>query len=320
MGKIQMRKRQSTSAPNEQTIQACYDLYIKTCKTKGYSAATIKYYDNTIRNFSLFFDLRQKIDSLSEETVKDYYLYLKEKNLAENTIKTYIAGLRTILYAFMDEGWLERFKVIVPKAEDTIKEIYTPEELEKLLVKPNMKQCSFAEYRNWVLVSFFIGTGQRLSTVINIQNKDVNLESEIIVLKKTKGKKQSIIPISPSLVRILEEYMDIREGAPEEYLFCTQEGKQLSKDGITSAIQKYNNSRGVHKTSIHLFRHSFATNYLQNGGNIFDLKKLLLHADLESTEKYLNSTVEDLKSRSTNFNPLERTIKKNISMKRGKRV
>lgn len=316
MAKIQMKARKKVVEGGVQTIKEAYAVYRKICLSRGFSNATIHYYDSTFHNFSLFFNVKDNLATLNEEVVKDYYLYLREKGLAENTIKTYISGLRTILYAFMDEEWVSRFKVIVPKAEDTFKEIYTAEEMERLLVKPDMNSCSFAEYRNWVLVAYFIGTGQRLNSVINIKIKDVDFESETIVLKKTKGKKQSILPLPPSLVGILEEYISIRGGRDDDYLFCTQEGNQLSRDGMISAVKTHNRKRGVQKTSIHLFRHSFATNYLKNGGNIFDLKNLMLHADLHSTEKYLNTTVEDLRERSVNLNPLERTIKKKISMKR----
>ena len=113
-----------------------------------------------------------------------------------------------------------------------------------------MKKCTFAEYRNWVMINYALGTGQRLNTIRNIKIEDINLNSEEVVIKTMKNKTQKFLPLSHSLVLILKEYLRFRGGEPDDYLFCTQYGKQMSVSGMQSAIQNYNKKRR-YKKNIH---------------------------------------------------------------------
>src|SRR5690606_38522819 len=111
----------------------------------------------------------QAVKSITKDVVGDYILYLKEDdNINDVTINTYLRGLRAILYYFMRLGYMDNFKIQLIKAEKKAKQVYTDEELEILLTKPNMKKCSFTEYRNWILINFLLGTGARISTVANV--------------------------------------------------------------------------------------------------------------------------------------------------------
>ncbi|MCL2697847.1 MAG: tyrosine-type recombinase/integrase, partial [Oscillospiraceae bacterium] len=64
---------------------------------------------------------------------------------------------------------------------------------------------------------------------------------------------------------------------------------------MVSAIQTYNRNRGVEKTSIHLFRHIFAKNWIMNGGDIFRLQKILGHSSLEMVKEYVSMLGVDIK-------------------------
>ena len=91
------------------------------------------------------------------------------------------------------------------------------------------------------------------------------------------------------MVSILREYQQIRGGGPTDYLFCDEMGNQFSENGLRLAVARYNKSRGVDKTSVHLFRHTFARKYLIDcGGNAFTLQKLLGHSTLKMTKHYCN--------------------------------
>jgi len=162
-------------------------------------------------------------------------------------------------------GYIEPFKITLLKAEKEIKETYTDSELMILLKKPKVSKCRFSEYRDWVFINYILATGNRLKTLINIKIHDIDFDNDTIILKKTKNKNQQIIPISNSLKIILLEYLRYRKGEENDYLFCNAKGEQLTRDSITSSISFYNRSRGIRKTSIHLFRHTFAKNWILNG-------------------------------------------------------
>jgi len=134
-----------------------------------------------------------------------------------------------------ERGYVEKFKIELPKVEKKIRETYTASEIEKLLVKPNLKKCRFSEYRNWVIINYLLSTANRISTAINLRIRDLNFEDDEIILRKTKNKRQYTIPMNKHLKKILIEYLSYRKGKPEDYLFCPEgdSNKPLSRKRVT---------------------------------------------------------------------------------------
>ena len=100
--------------------------------------------------------------------------------------------------------------------------------------------------------------------------------------------------------------MRIRKGEPEDYLFCNEHGEMLTENALRLAIVRYNQQRGVKRTSIHMFRHTFARKYLLDcGGNAFTLQKLLGHSTLEMTKRYCAIFNADIANGFDNLSPLE---------------
>jgi len=268
---------------------------------------TIDYYEDCGNYFAAFLGEGTLCQSITEDTYYNYieYLHQTKPDLKPATERSYLTGIRAILYYGMKKGYIQQFTVQLPKVDEVVKETYTDAEIALLLKKPDIKKCSFAEYRNWVLINYMLGTGNRVGTIVNIKIEDVDLHSGTIVLKKLKGRKQYVIPLSRSLAQILQEYMNYRKGEPSDYLFCTAYGQQTTVDVIESQIARYNRKRGVEKTSLHMFRHTFAKQWILNGGDIFRLQKLLGHSSLEMVRKYVNMFADDLRRDFDSFNPLE---------------
>ena len=103
--------------------------------------------------------------------------------------------------------------------------------------------------------------------------------------------------------------MQIRKGESDHYLFPTQYGNQLSPSGLTTAISRYNRSRGIEKTSLHAFRRTFASIWIKNGGDPYILSDLLDHSEMEMTRRYVYMFNDD--KRVERFNPLESLKNKN---------
>lgn len=302
------------------TIKDGYDEFKRYCEARNYSKYTIKHYDNTIHVFELFYPLDNQIDTIDEELIEEFTRHLQKKGLAGKTVATYIGSMRTILYFFMRKEYMQSFHIVKPKYDKPLKEIYTDAELRLLLKKPNIKQCGFAEYRNWVIVNYFIATGQRKNTVLNLKIKDIDFENGLVTLRVVKNRKPTVLPLTPSIIEILKEYIKYRKGDEESFLFCNDRGEQMTSSSLGCAVKNYNRSRGVNRTSIHAFRHTFAKKYLLGGGNVFMLQKLMMHSDLNITKEYLNLFVEDLQKDYELYNPLEQLINgnKRIIMEEGK--
>lgn len=289
------------------TVQEAYDQFQRYNLTKGLSEGTIRYYESYSRAFFKFLgDTSQPLTEVTKDTVDEYILYLKGKDtVTDTTVNTALRMVRAFLYFCMERSWIPRFTISQIKAVQPVKEPYTNDELAKLLKKPDLKSCTFARYRNWVIVNFLLATGCRAATLVNLRIMDIDLSGGTAFFRHMKARNQQAVPLSKTIVHILEEYLSYRNGQPNEPLFISEYGNALRVDVLESAIREYNHSCGVEKTSLHLFRHTYAKLFIMAGGDPFRLQKLLGHTDLSMTKRYVALYADDLKENYDTFNPLE---------------
>jgi len=289
------------------TLERAFEDFLSEKKVLKLSEATIKSYEARFKTFTEFFPAWNVCSDINQTTIFKFIEFLQKRNpnIKTISINTNLRHLRAMLYSFMELGYMDRFRIKMLKCEKDLIETYSEAELARLLKRPDKKSCSFSEYRTWVMVCYLLGTGNRLDTVSNLKIKDINFENHEITLRKVKNKKPYVIPMAATLEKTLAEYLRVRKGNPDDYLFCNKYGEQLRKDSITTVIYRYNHSRGVLKTSVHLFRHTFAKNWILNRGDPFRLKAILGHSSMAMVNEYANMFGRDLHKDFDTFNPLE---------------
>ena len=118
------------------------------------------------------------------------------------------------------------------------------------------------------------------------------------------------------MVEILKEYLRCRQCEDKDaYLFCNAYGDQLRKSTHYVMMTAYNKARGVDTTGIQRYRHTFAKQWILNGGSVVVLSKILDHSSLKITENYLNLLVTDLTKQVEEVNLLDKfAAKKRIKI------
>lgn len=300
------------------TIKDGFDLFIKYRKViLEIKPKTEVFYKERYQYFTQFIDENTLCKDITEDTFNDYKAFLIETkpDLRKNSRINYLKAIRTFLYYLMDEGYTKSFSISLPQEEEVFKENYTPEEIAKLLEKPKSK--SFAEWRNWAIINFIYGTSARSRTTRLMKIEDIDFDNDLVFYMNTKSGKPQAIPLSPYLKEVLKEYIALFEDTEEEYLFPNVYGGAMSENTFKLAVKNYNRSRGVMKTSPHLLRHTFATQYCANGGSESKLQKILGHSTPKMTQHYIHMSGRDLKSDFDEYSPLERQMvsKKKTSIK-----
>jgi len=286
------------------TVEDTFGDFIMSRKAKGLSDKTLVTYKQHFAAIAKHLDTQIAIDALTKQDLECMIAAMRDAELAANSIKSYTRTLKSFFSWCNAEG-ITQLNIPLYKAEETVKETYSDEELERLLQKPNIRKCNFAEYRNWVTVNLLLNNGCRAATIRSILIRDVDLANRVIYLRHTKNKRAQAIPLCEALCGILREYMRIRGGEDGDYLFPNENGTQLTENGLRCSIAKYNKRRGVQKTSIHLFRHTFARKYLVDcGGNAFTLQRLLGHSTLDMTKHYCAIFDADIAKNYDRFSPL----------------
>lgn len=298
-----MARKITMGAQSRKSVAEVFDDFVMSKMAQGLSDITIATYRQHIRSISNHLDIQKPMEALTRKDLEAMIVSMRSSGLAHNSISSYCRVFRTF------SNWCRDCGLNIPqlpniKDKETVKEAYTDAELLALLKRPK-KDCSFCDYRNWVIVNFLMNSGCRSSSVRNIQNQDVDLETRQVILRHNKNGKIQTVPLCSQMVSILREYMPVRGGKPEDYLFCDQYGGMLSMNGLRLAIARHNQSRGVQKTSAHLYRHTFARKYLVDcGGDAFMLQRLLGHSTLKMTKHYCAIYDADIAKDYDRFSPL----------------
>lgn len=306
--------------PSLKTFKELCEEHQRYCKINNLSPVTLNTYKVAETYFIRFVgeDIICKI--INQETIDNYKLYLLSTDVSAVTVNSYIHNLSPAIKFGMKRGYINsyiEFKGV--RAQEKIKDIYTPEELKILLKKPNVKKRGFAEFRNWSIINFLLATGVRARELRNVKIEDIDFKNNVIKLQVTKNNKARIVPISTALKSVLTEYLTYRQSnSDDDYLFPNIYGEQLPRTTLQMSITKYCKKRGIEKYSLHLFRHCFATNYLRAGGNPLTLQRILGHSTLKMVNKYIQMNTRDLQQDIDKFNPLDNVVRSRIQVDKKK--
>lgn len=286
-------------------ISFCFNAFLIAQREKGNSETTIYNYKCFYRRYSKF--LLESFNATPEDTPIEIFGtephqllfmdFMKKQGLKQSSINAYLRNMKAFCYWCVDEGYLEDFKCPIKNVPTTAKEVYTVAELEKLMTKPPI--TDFHAFRSYCMISLMLNTGARRRTLANIKICDLEPEEGFINFNTTKTGKVVRLGLERKTKRDLLEWLNywrLSKGAePTDYLFCNEFGEQLCCNAITASIAKYNRSRGVEKTSVHLFRHTFAKMWITSGGDIVSLARVLTHSELVMVQRYSNLYAGDIK-------------------------
>ena len=315
-----MLHRRRISVDSSVPFGEVFKRFLLSKKSQGLAEKTLATYQQHFSAIGKHIDANILIDDLQKSDLEKMISNMRDAGLAANSIKSYTCTLKSF-FSWCNEEGITDLTIPLYKAEETIKETYSDGELEALLKKPNLRHCKFTEYRDWVIINLLVNNGCRAATVRNIKIRDLDLDNRVIYLRHTKNKKAQVLPLCDYLCTTFREYLRIREGEADDFLFPNEYGEQLSENGLRCSIAKYNKRHGVNKTSLHMFRHTFARKYLVDcGGNAFTLQHLLGHSTLDMTKHYCTIFDADIAKNFDDFSPLVqmKTNSNRITMKKGR--
>jgi len=283
------------------TILQAVDHFILEQQLRGNTEKTITGYRGFLRRFSEWIAGAGEVHlaELTIEHVNAYQIYINSKPrerhgagaLTKRTVQTYMRHIKCFLSFCHVEGLLKEplhTRIRTPKAERPTIEILTDDELAAIFATFKKKE---RDLRNMAIVMLMVDCGLRLAEVTGIKNEDINFQKGYVMVMG-KGRKGRIIPVGIKARRALLHYIHKRRRADaamdDEYLFLSRTRKPMNTAGIAIMIRRLRESAGVPRLHAHLFRHTFATNFLVYGiGDVYELSRILGHSDIKITESYL---------------------------------
>ncbi len=267
------------------------------------SQQTVESYRDDLKHFEKF--AKDLSDSFSWETVdsdmvRDWMESMMDKGNSAATVSRRLSALKTFYRFALARHYVESnpvYSIKGPKKEKPLPQFVKESEMDELLDRQAWGD-DYNNVRARTIIILFYETGMRLSELVNLDDKDVNfVTSEIKITGK--GNKQRIVPFGEELKNTLLEFRRLRDASVEvktPALVVSDKGTRMSPSKVQDIVRS-NLSRvcSLKKKSPHVLRHSFATAMLNHHVGIENLKKLLGHASISTTEIYTHTTFEQLK-------------------------
>lgn len=240
------------------------------------------------------------VQQITATHLNSYMLYLEREQFAPSTVSRNVAAMRAFFQYLLREHVIETDPsegLKPPKVEKKIPEILSVEEVDLLLKQPSSKTPK--GLRDKAMLEILYATGIRVSELIHLKVSDVNLKMGYITC--TENGKERMIPFGSMSKKALEEYLCSGRDALIRkddcgMLFLNCSGKSMSRQGFWKVLKGYAASAGI-TTDItpHTLRHSFATHLIQNGADLKSVQEMLGHADISSTQLYLNMSINKIR-------------------------
>ena len=243
-----------------------------------------------------------------EQTVQGYVDHLHELKRSPTTISRNLASVRCFYKFLIFRGLVENNPAKGIKLEKTVKkltQVLSGEEIELLLAQPDITEPKGC--RDKAMLELLYATGIRASELINLNIKDLNLRSGVLYCRGSKGVRS--IPVYPSAVVAVSDYIYRMRGlitGPESgnALFVNLNGGRLTRQGFWKIVKGYATEAGITKEiTPHTLRHSFALHLLENGASVKDIQTMMGHADISSTQVYVQLLDSHVKQVYNNCHP-----------------
>ncbi|WP_394907746.1 tyrosine-type recombinase/integrase [uncultured Mesonia sp.] len=272
---------------------------------KNYSSHTLMAYKNDLVDFEQYLQQTKPDTSIVKATYSScraWFVELSQRGLDNRSINRKVSTLRSF-YSFLlkireiEKSPLSQHKPI--KVKKNLRVPFSKEEMKRVF--DSLPNNSFLGSRDRLLIELLYATGMRRAELMNLRLEDIDLE-QMTVNVLGKRNKERRIPLLNRLVFPIEAYLNFRKKHLSQlkkespYLFITDKGNPVYADWVYKKVNQIFRTFSQKKVcSPHILRHSFATHLLTEGANIQEIKELLGHSSLASTEVYAKNDIQGLR-------------------------
>ena len=275
-------------------MQELFEIFIKDRRYgKGVSVRTEGWYRQSWLAF------RETLSGSSPESISksDFSPVVEamcSRGVSPITINTYARAINAFLRWLHEEGRaLKLVRIPRLKEPETFVQTFRPEQVRHLM---QFRASRRNQRRVQTMALVILDTGMRLKEALSLRAGDIDLDNLLITIRDGKGGKQRVVPMSVELRRVLFKY--ISAPSTSGLVFCSRDGARLLQNNVRrdfKAVCGRLKISGV-KGGFHVLRHTFAVNYVRNGGDVFRLQRVLGHADLSMTRRYVDLQTADLQA------------------------
>jgi len=307
-------------------LSKCIDYYEVCNRAEGKSPKTISWYSANLRRFRNYLKSRHlpdSIDNIDTKLLREYVIYLLKRNrfdghpytpvqaepLSSATVHGHVRTLRAFFSWLAMEGLTQENAakdLKPPKVTRKVVTTLSDQEIESIL--NTLSPTTPSEARNRTIFMILLDTGLRIGELINLSMEDTHMDEGYLKVMG-KGKKERVVPIGNNAQKVLQRYLFRYRSNPTlpriDNVFLSIHGDPLTENSMKLMFTRLAKRSGVSRLHAHLCRHTFATRFLINGGDVFSLQQILGHSTLEMVRHYVNLASSHVAIQHQRFSPLD---------------
>lgn len=303
---------------NRLTVTQAMDGYLLAAHARRLSVHTIRAYQAAFDKFLAFLNTDPPIDEVNPKQVEAFLA--SQTTVSKKSLLNYHIGLSALWTWCVEEELVKEHvlqKVRRPKPEQKDVQPYTQKEVKDMLEalshtkvysRPGKTASNHSlpdAERNRAIIYLLIDTGIRADELCNLKIHLVDLKNRRITVMG-KGSKQRMVPFSNRTGQMLWRYLTTRKNdSAADYLFVTKEGRSLDRGQLLKIMTRIGCRAGIIGMNVHRFRHTFAINYLRNGGDTYTLQMMLGHSSMDMVRRYLALAQADLDKQHQLASPVD---------------
>jgi integrase/recombinase XerD len=272
---------------------------------------TLESYARDLQRLAAFAaGLEQSVQQLDRRDLDDFMSEMMNSGLSPRSVARTVAAVRgfyrfAVLAQHLDANPADDLHA--PRAWPALPKFLVLEDVEKLIKQPDV--ATPIGLRDRALIEVLYATGLRVSELIHLRARDLNLEAGFLTCTG-KGNKQRLVPIGDEASKWVTKYVGAARPAllgkrTSPWLFVNaKRGTALSRVGFWKILKAYGRKAGLPRSlSPHVLRHSFATHLLEHGADLRAIQMMLGHADLSTTQIYTHVLEARLRAVYDRFHP-----------------
>ena len=250
---------------------------------RNFSKYTYDSYLGKTRDIMKYYGEKQ-LEEVTTEELREFLLkYLKdERKLSDRSINYYNSVIRFIYEVTLDK-LINKKQLPMRKKKKTVYKVLTKEELSTFF-----NVCDNFKFRTIFMLVY--GSGLRIGEVANLRVEDIDSKNMRIFVRAGKGNKEryTILP-KQSLDMLREYWRKYRQHKRRGRIFLSESGKAITVGVIREHFRKYRKKAKINeKATLHTLRHNFATDLIERGATLIQVKELMGHSNIRSTMEYIH--------------------------------
>jgi len=284
------------------------DSFLLRCRAMSLSPNTLAWYQNVFRDYLNFLESKEitSVD-ISADTVRSYLDLMAQKGRAKGTISRRYGSLKCFYNFLVEERMIQvnpMLAISKPKMSQKLVKRLSQEQIQLLLKTTDQK--SFPQLTIWTMIVLILDTGLRVSEVVSLELEKIAWNSNSLKVRG-KGDKEREVPFGLNCKKALWSYF-LRRGELENQplFFVNRFGGRTDRDNIRQDMVDLAKKAGLAPIHPHLLRHTFAVEYLLNGGDALSLQRILGHSTLEMVRHYVNLSQQEISLQHSRFSPMDK--------------